>query len=130
MWEVIIPTLLIKRVCECLNWLWTKEEGEEGAERLKLVSIDGTLLGQYVVFVAKGDEKCVTWVSIDRKRSATVILLRLSDAVCFIFISTFIDVTHKLFKPKAVFCNAYILPQTLGHISIAQLMILQESRQL
>lgn len=128
MWEVIIPTLLVRRVCECLNWLWTKEEGEEGAEDLKLVSIDVTWWGQYVVFVAKGDEKCVTWVRVDRKRSATIILLSLSDAVCFIFSSTFIDVTHKLFKPKAVFCNAYVFPETIGHLSIAQLMILQESR--
>lgn len=37
-----------------------KEEGEEGAGGLKLVSLDVTWLGQYVVFVVKGDVKCVT----------------------------------------------------------------------
>lgn len=46
----------------------------------------------------------------------------------FIFISTFINVTYKLFEPKAVFCNAYILPGTVGYLSVAWLMILQQSK--
>lgn len=101
-----------------------KEEEEEGAEGLKLVSLDVTWLGQYVVFACKGDEICVTWVRIDRKRNATIMLLRLSEAVYFHFF--FIDVMHKFLKPKALMCNAYILPETMGHLSVAQLMILQE----
>jgi len=82
-----------------------------------------------MVFIVKGHGKRVNWVSVDRKKkNAAVIILRLSDAICFVFISTFIDMTHVVFKPKAVFCSAYILPETMGHLFIAQLMILQQSK--
>lgn len=79
-----------------------------------------------MVFVVKGHEKCINRGSVEK--SAAISILRLSDAICFIFVSTFIDVTHKLLKPKAVFCNAYILPETIGYLSIALLMILQQSK--
>lgn len=128
MWEVITPMLLVKEYVSFWIDCEQKEEGEEGAEGLKLVFTDITWLGQYMVFIVKGHEKCVNWVSVDRKKSAAIIILRLSDAICFILISTFIYMTRKLFKPKAVFCNAYILPETMGYLSIAQLMILQQSK--
>lgn len=128
MWEVIIPVLLVRQSVSFWIDCEQKEEGEEGAEGLKLVSTDGTRLGQYMAFVVKGHEKCTNWVSVDRKKSAAIIIRRLSDAICFIFISTFIDMTHKLFKLKSVFSNAYIFLETMRYLSIAQLMTLQQSK--
>lgn len=109
-----------------VNWLWRKEEEEEEAEGLKLVSLDVTWLGQYVVFVVKG-EVC----NLSKRWQEKKCHYYFTETVwcsLFYFHFSFIDVTHKLFKPNAVFCNAYIFPETMGHISIAQLMILQESK--
>lgn len=89
MWEVIIPVLLVRKCVSFWIDCEQKEEGEEGAEELKLVSTDITQLGQYMVLVVKGHEKCINWVSVDRVKKCchdyTEIVWSNSFWFCFYF---------------------------------------------